>query len=301
MMPSDVDLQSVEQIGPAASGWAFPQAPIQPLIEVPHRVRPDLAKLGEAPCLLEDNEWSEWVREKRALLKNDRLVLVEPGLDCRESGRLVAAVRQFFQGVLGITGPIDATGRFTWLNNFLPRGDREFWSALSLSLQEDFAVMLNSDSRGLRSAILSVASPSGWIPSQRLGQSMSALHEPVADSAALQQSMQTMSQAMVEKGPFVRTVWTLAGSSSCARPPGLDDTIGLTHAAQLWFRHERQVTIPLGGGACLFLIRVMLAPYGAVVRSPGDHERLVASLESMSAATIAYKKLSHAMRLVLAC
>jgi hypothetical protein len=35
----------------------------------------------------------------------------------------------------------------------------------------------------------------------------------------------------------------------------------------------------------------MLAPYDAVVRSPGDHERLVASLESMSAATIAYKKL----------
>lgn len=300
-MPTDVDLQFVEQVGPAASGWIFPQAPLQPLIEVPHRVRPDLAKLGGAPVLLEDHEWPEWVLEKRALLKDDRLVLVEPGFDRHESGRLVVAVRQFFQSALGVTGPIDATGRFAWLNNFMPRGDGEFWSALSLSLQEDFAVMLNTDARGLRSVILSVAFPSGWTPSQRLGQSMSALHEPVADSAALHQSMQTMSQAMTEKGPFVRTVWTLAGSSSRARPPGPDDTIRLIHADQLWFRHERQITIPLGGGACLFLIRVMLAPYGAVVRSRCDHERLVGALKSMSAATIAYKKLSHAMRLVLAC
>ena len=92
---------------------------------------------------------------------------------------------------------------------------------------------------------------------------------------------------------------TLAGSNAKARPPGANDTRGLSDARQLWFRHERQVTLPLGAGACLFLIRVLLAPYTSVVRTPEDHRRLVSSLASMSEDTIAYKQLAHARQLVM--
>jgi CO/xanthine dehydrogenase FAD-binding subunit len=127
---------------------------------------------------------------------------------------------------------------------------------------------------------------------------MTELHQPVADNESLQKAMPAISQAMTEKGPFVRTVWTLAGSASRARPPGKDDTALLTRADQLWFRHERQLTLPLGGGACLFLIRVMLAPYRAVIREAKDYARLMAALNSMSDAVVAYKNLAHARALV---
>jgi hypothetical protein len=271
--------------------------PIGPNVEVPHRIRPDLLKLGDAPILLEDSEWSEWVEEKRARLERNVLVSIQPDLEPSAVAQLAASVRQYFQRVLP-DGPIDTNGRFPWLGGFEAPDEITFFNALSLSLQEDFAVMLTRPDQGLESVILSVSFPSGWVPGERLGQSMTALHQPVADNESLQKAMPAISQAMTEKGPFVRTVWTLAGSASRARPPGTDDTAALTRADQLWFRHERQVTLPLGHGACLFLIRVMLAPYRSVIREAKDYARLSAALDSMSDAVVAYKNLAHARALV---
>ncbi|CAM8634839.1 Protein of unknown function DUF3445 [Burkholderiales bacterium] len=292
-----LNLLEAPHLGPVTTGWSLCEALPEPEIEVPHRVRPDLVKLGEAPVLLEDSEWSEWIDEKRGRLAKGRLVLIEPGLSLEALGRWALSTRQAFHARMP-NGPVDQHGRFPWLGGFQAADALEFFEALSLSLQEDFAVMVHSEAGGLRAALLSVSFPSGWDPAQRIGQSMSALHEPVADGAALQRAMQTMSRAMLEKGPLMRTVWTLAGSASRARPPGEDDTASLLHADQLWFRHERQVTVPLGHGACLFLIRVMLAPFRAVVRSQAHHAQLLAALESMSPSMIAYKNLAYARRLV---
>lgn len=291
-------LLNAHLLGPTSTGWTLVRGHAPPVFDAPHLIRPDLTKLGVEPVLLEDDEWEHWVLEKRSRLVHGQLVLRDPTLDSMQSAPLVEATQAFFQRSLPC-GPIAPDGTFPWLGGYRPASQAEFWDALSMSLQEDFAVMLDTDSRGLRAVILSVSFPSGWNPVERLGQSMAALHEPVADNALLQASMGSMSKAMTEKGPFVRRVWTLAGSNAKARPPGANDTRGLSDARQLWFRHERQVTLPLGAGACLFLIRVLLAPYTSVVRTPEDHRRLVSSLASMSEDTIAYKQLAHARQLVM--
>ncbi|MGA1694707.1 MAG: heme-dependent oxidative N-demethylase subunit alpha family protein [Burkholderiaceae bacterium] len=294
---TNLSLLAAPILGPESTRWPTHASAPGPVIEVPHRIRPDLLKLGDAPILLEDSEWSEWVEDKRARLERNVLVSIQPDLEPSAVAQLAASVRQYFQRVLP-DGPIDTNGRFPWLGGFEAPDEITFFNALSLSLQEDFAVMLNTSEQGLKSVILSVSFPSGWVPGERLGQSMTELHQPVADNGSLQKAMPAVSQAMTEKGPFMRTVWTLAGSAARARPPGTDDTALLTRADQLWFRHERQLTLPLGGGACLFLIRVMLAPYRSVIREAQDYARLMAALNSMSDAVVAYKNLAHASALV---
>jgi hypothetical protein len=69
---------------------------------------------------------------------------------------------------------------------------------------------------------------------------------------------------------------------SQARPAG---------SLPLYFRLERQSTMPLGEGYGLFLIRVQVRPLDEVLARPGRLELLQASLRSMSDAMVHYKNL----------
>lgn len=151
----------------------------------------------------------------------------------------------------------------------------------------------------LRAQILSVYFASGWSPEEKLGQSMAAIHEPVAENQALMKSAMAMSQAMLQKGPFVRYVWTLAGSDALARAPGQDTMTSVTRWEDLWFRSERQITVPLWGQASLFLIRVDVRPLVQMVETPERRAVLEAALRSMSPEVLAYKSIERAARLIL--
>lgn len=267
-------------------------------MEAPYRARPDLAKLNDGPILLEDSQWHDWINEKEALCREKRLVLCDPALLPDHLHALTQQVLSFFKSSIP-NGPVDAEGRFAWRNGYAAGSPVESLAALSLSLQEDFAIMADLDGKGLRAAVLSVSFPSGWSPEEKIGQSMSALHEPVADNAQLQAAMPALSHAISTKGPFVRHVWTLADSSRRSRRPGSVQTTAIQHAHELWFRWERQVTIPLGTGVSLFLIRLGLAPYRAIVRDTSDYNLLVNTLQSMTPAMVAYKNLHRIRELVL--
>lgn len=186
--------------------------------------------------------------------------------------------------------------------------------ALALTLQEDLVLMgwpgpgLTGDSnspeaaQGLVALAASVVFPSGWDPGERIGRPLRAIHGPVADGERLRLASGALSRAMVDKGPFVRHIWTLTPDGAPARWPGVaasprtaDDSL-----ADLWFRCERQITLPLPrAGASLFLIRVFMAPLLEVVAEAGRRARLVASLASMSEAVIAYKGLGAVRERVL--
>ena len=176
--------------------------------------------------------------------------------------------------------------------------------ALALSLQEDLVLMEQGADGAVRAALLQVSFPSAWDPGQKVGQDLFGLHQPVADNASLQAAAARLANALVSKGPFVRWVWTVtadarwrawpprqapAGQDADASrpPPALPNP-----AAPLYFRLERQVTVPLGHGYGLFLIRVQLRPLEAVLAQPGRRALLQASLRSMSDAMVRYKNLA---------
>jgi hypothetical protein len=67
----------------------------------------------------------------------------------------------------------------------------------------------------------------------------------------------------------------------------------------LYFRLERQTTMPLGDGYGLFLIRVQVMPLQTVLAQPGRLGLLQESLRSMSGDMVRYKNLAAVRRLLL--
>ncbi len=246
-----------------------------------------------------DDQWSSWVGQKRDLIFAGKLPLVGAAMTSGALSRVTELLSRWFTDQVP-NGPIRPDGTLGWIGGFKPASDLEFLVGLTLSLQEDFAVMVPDADGSLRAQILSVYFASGWSPEEKLGQSMAKIHEPVAENQALMKSTAAMSQAMVSKGPFVRYVWTLAGSDALARAPGQDTMASVTRFEDLWFRSERQITVPLWGEASLFLIRVDIRPLVQMVETPARRAILEAALRSMSPEVLAYKSIERAARLILA-
>lgn len=297
-MPVDLpSFVSSDPPGPSSTGFAaadidcpFPVAP-------EYAVRADLQKLGDAPLLVEDGDWSHWMRQKRERLAHAGALQRAPSLDDARLADLALRVAAAFQSAVP-DGPVDGAGGLPWAG--LPPGlpPEDFLLGLTLSLQEDLVLMVRDERDELTAQWLAVCFPSGWRPAEKLGQSMSRIHAPVADNARLQQATSGLEQAITSKGPFLRHVWTLAGSGSLHKDPGTDAFEGVRSIDDLWFRCERQVTVPLCGNACLFLIRVFVAPLREVAGSPERFECLRRALASMSPAVVEYKGLGRVMAML---
>lgn len=294
-MPVDLSsLASTDLPGPSATG--FPMADIDcPFPVAPeYAVRADLQKLGDAPLLVEDQDWAHWMRQKRERLAHADAWQRAPSLDDARLADLAQRVAVAFQSAVP-DGPVDRAGGLPWAS--LPSGlpPADFLLGLTLSLQEDLVLMVRDERDEPTAQWLSVCFPSGWRPAEKLGQSMIRIHAPVADNARLQQAAGGLAQAITSKGPFLRHVWTLAGSGSLHKDPDADAFDGVRSLDDLWFRCERQITVPLGGNASLFLIRVFVAPLGTVAASPERFECLRRALASMSPAVVEYKGLGKVM------
>lgn len=280
--------------GPSFTGFPvvnidcpFPVAP-------EYTVRADLQKLGDAPLLIEDSAWAQWMRHKCERLQHAGALQRAPGLDDVRLAGLAQRVALALQTAVP-DGPVDAAGGLPWVG--LPPGlpAADFLVGLTLSLQEDLVLMVRDEHDGLTAQWLAVCFPSGWRPAEKLGQSLFRIHAPVADNARLQQAAVGLEQAITSKGPFLRHVWTLAGSGSLHKDPDTDAFDGVRSIDDLWFRCERQVTVPLGGDASLFLIRVFVAPLREVAGSSERFDLLRRALASMSPAVVGYKGLGRVM------
>ena len=177
----------------------------------------------------------------------------------------------------------------------LPTATRAM-DALRFAIAEDLVVLLR-DRRGDggRAAYLFVSAPSGWDPGARGNASLADLHAPVPHAGPLRAAGAAIADAMVEKGPFVRYVWSLAVDDAPSHHSRRHPATPLAgrDPGTWWLRVERQTTLPVpGAGASAFFIRVLHQPLARAVASPGRRARLASAVRSMDAELLAYKGLT---------
>ena len=274
----------------------------------PHEIRPDLVKIPHhAPLLVVDQPqalWRDTIERKIGRLRSADAFAYSDDFD---SETLQFWADQVITGLSKLLpcGPVESNGALPWIGCERPASPIDFFLGLTLSLQEDFVLMAprahaqafareENQLAPLCARLLSVCFPSGWAPEEKCDQSLFAIHQPVADNQRIQAAASSLSIAMAQKGPFVRYVYTLAPDSGLWRDPGQslwpDNISGL---ADIWFRVERQITIPLAGLGSLFLIRLFVSPLEEVLHTPGRSQQLADALETMSPALLSYKGLDR--------
>lgn len=273
-------------------------------VDSPHEIRPDLVKLPDSePVLIVDQpltQWRDYLRQKIQRLRSAKAFVYAGDLSPNEL-QFWAQQVTFALSALLPHGPVRANGALPWIGSEPPANPIDFFFGLSLSLQEDLVLMapghrsppFSTDENPLRARLLSVCFPSGWVPEEKCNQSLFAIHMPVADNSRIQKAADALSSAMTQKGPFVRFVYTVAPDSGMSRDPGQPAWVDFNGLENLWFRVERQVTIPLAGVGSLFLIRLFVEPLPEVLGKPGRSKVLAEALDSMSPALRTYKGLHH--------
>lgn len=179
------------------------------------------------------------------------------------------------------------------------------YAAISDAVQEDF-VVLARDETGLDRAIaVYVCFPSGWRPEAILGWSFQQIHGRVPDFADEAAAARSLVSAMLERGPYVRFVWTICADDGLDHHPDEGARVTFGPGAQKgWLRIERQVTVPfVAEQASLFLIRTYLRAFSSL--SASERETLGRALSCMPESTARYKGLAghieHAIAALEAC
>jgi hypothetical protein len=158
-------------------------------------------------------------------------------------------------------------------------------------IQEDFALLgAGSDGRG-RTLLVDVCFPSGWRPERLAEADFSAIHGPVPGFPENDRAARAMVRAMVERGPYVRFVWTVSPVADLDQHPDrLDRSAAWATTSELWLRVERQVTVSLPRTRSgLFLIRVHMTPLSSYGRA--ERDRLRHALDVMPEDVRRYKGL----------
>jgi hypothetical protein len=241
-------------------------------VEVPFAMRPNLRLLREGePIVVRDSDFQTYIEEKRrcyepVLGRSADMVLLQ---------RAVAALQA-------------ADSLLT-----LSREPGDMIRELTMSLQEDWVLLSPNQEGRLSAQILSVHFPSGWDPREKAGMTFSQLHEPVADNALIMRVADQIATTITAKGPFVRHVWSLSNTGALNLRPDLAPRTESDDIEQMWYRCERQTTIPVAGAAVLFLIRVYVAPIKDVFASPVHKKAIIESILSMTDAVARYKGLGR--------
>ena len=169
---------------------------------------------------------------------------------------------------------------------------------LARLVQEDVAVVRTMDESDWI-AYLHLCSPSHWAAEEKIGRSFFETHAPVPHFERVNAASAGLVDAMINKGPFVRFVWTVESDDRLNHhpepPPGIEkrewDGRDFSHG-RFWVRTERQVIWGLPAvGASIFTIRVGFVPDTVVLASEILRTTLAAGVRSMSPKSIEYKGL----------
>ena len=98
--------------------------------------------------------------------------------------------------------------------------------------------------------LVSVCFPSGWVPKEKLGKHLSAIHEPIADSEQLIKASDKLSDYMTKQS-IKRWVWTITTSEKLSEFPEHKKP-ELSTFENLFFRVETQTASPLDDLTSLF-------------------------------------------------
>lgn len=169
------------------------------------------------------------------------------------------------------------------------------YAQISSLIQEDLTV-LHRPAKGEESAIaVFVDFPSGWRPESIVGATFARIHAPVPGFADDDAQARAMTSSMIDRGPYVRFVWTLSADDALDHHPEDGGRRPWTGATRAWLRVERQVTVPFPTeNASLFLIRTYLYPFEDL--SPGERGRLRGAVDAMPADIARYKGLEGEAR-----
>jgi hypothetical protein len=166
------------------------------------------------------------------------------------------------------------------------------------AVQEDL-VVLQRTADGHNAAIaVAVCFPSDWRPERIVGTDFRFIHGPVPGFADSEAQAAAMVAAMIDRGPYVRFVWTLKPSDDLDLHPEEGRHAMWDDAAIGFLRVERQVTVPFGDvGASLFLIRTYLYAFSSL--SAAERSVLRSAVEVLPAPVARYKGLAAAKDVIL--
>jgi hypothetical protein len=169
---------------------------------------------------------------------------------------------------------------------------------IAAAVQEDL-VVLHRTADGRNAAIaVDVCFPSDWRPERIVGTDFRFIHGPVPGFADSEAQAAAMVAAMIDRGPYVRFVWTLKPSDDLDLHPEEGRHATWDDAAIGFLRVERQVTVPFPGvGASLFLIRTYLYAFSSL--SAAERTVLRTAVERLPAPVARYKGLAAAQGLIL--
>ena len=175
----------------------------------------------------------------------------------------------------------------------VPASHPDRWERIAAEVQEDL-VLIYRGAEGAECVIAAhVCFPSAWRPEALLGKTFREIHAPVPDFAERAETASSLVEAMIQRGPYVRFVWTVSADDH------LDHHLDHGHirawetgATQGWLRVERQVTVPLPDASCsLFLIRTYLTPFTEL--DAAQRETLSVAIECMPEAVRRYKNIER--------
>ena len=166
---------------------------------------------------------------------------------------------------------------------------------LGTELQEDFVVLRRLPSGKDRVVTVHVCFPSGWRPEQLVGRSFSEIHGAIPQIEEVLRSAEHFVNAMVQRGPYVRFVWTVCADDALDHHPEQGGRASWSQrTGRAFLRVERQVSVPFPGhSASLFLIRTYLTAFSSLSKS--ERVALASALELMPPVIRAYKHLEEAV------
>ena len=223
-------------------------------IEVPYRMRPNMRPLGEnEPITFRDSLYDYYVTEKKKIMSvaygnNWTFHLWNKVLNYLQYNTITDAIEKY---------------------------------------QEDFVVWAPNMNGQLSIQMASVCFPSGWDPVSKVNKTFAEIHEPVADNKLIMAAADKIATMITQKGPFVRSVWTIANSPDLNRHPKVKKPWSAETIDQMYYRCERQVTVPLGDAA-IFFIRTYVVPLLTV-----DSDKIKESINSMTDEILDYKDLHY--------
>ena len=166
----------------------------------------------------------------------------------------------------------------------------------ALQIQEDVAVMHQG-----RLVAICFCFPSSWIPRERIGQSLTDIHTPVADGDKLRQMSQRIAETMADpaQGSFRRHVWTISNSGDLSQHPANKSNLVPASVDDLWFRLETQTTMPLGDGkSSVFFVNVETKSLSEIWTNSLHRDLVMNSINSMTESVLTYKNLHNIKRLL---
>jgi len=249
----------------------------------------------DAHFFLRDVQADDYRRQKAAVVDDRHAVIADTDAHRAAHHAALSFVRErlFIEHALVVPSLTD-------LDDQHALSDR--WADVASTVQEDLAVLHRGDDDDGDTIMLNVCFPSGWRPELLRHASFTGIHTPVPDFAKDPRASRSMVRSMVERGPYVRFVWTVSADDVLDHHPVHGRRRAFADdVTEGFLRIERQTTVPLPDvGGSLFLIRTFLRPF----RSLDDDERatLDEALAVMPEEIAAYKGLAgrHHMRALLA-